>query len=526
MTSSTIRNAIFGVAGVTFLSKFLGFLREMVIADRFGTSALYDTYLIAIMLPALLAGIFNYAGVYLLVPFLSRKMAVVEEPMTLKSVWPVVNSYFLLSVLATALIYFFAPLAMKLWAGEYGAEEFARIVFFARLTSLMVILMTIEAISRAFLNVRSVFTYTAAGYIVFNLFSIGAVLLFSEQLSIGAVALGLVGGLVLQNIYLLARVFGLIPRFGFCWSLFGVEARTLLATASLLLLIEAINRSYFLIDRYFAAPFGEGIISALNYCQVLVQLPDAVVGFAIGTVLFPFFARATMSDNQAQFGKIYSRAISAAVLIAIPLAGFVYVGAEELISLVFQRGRFDAYSVEITSLILRPYAPTIVALFIISTSIRAAYSGGWAKPVLGLVLVAFVLKFTGTAYLPEWLGYPGISAATSLAFLVMALLLVFLISRRTVGGERKVFTFFLARMFLAGPIATVAVLSLKEYALPTLAPSVPNQLLMLTGVFAAVALLFLVVLVLLGGGDSLTKLIGEARKRSLSGESTANGVSP
>ncbi len=518
MTSSTIRKAIFGVAGVTFFSKLLGFLREMVIADQFGTSALYDTYLIAIMLPALLAGIFNYAGVYLLVPFLSRKMKTADDPQSMRSVWPVVNGYFLLSICATALIYFAAPIVMKLWASDYSAEEFTRIVFFARLTSLMVTLMTVEAISRAFLNVRGIFTYPAAGYIVFNLFSIGAVLLLSEQLSIGAVALGLVGGLTLQNMYLLARVFGLVPRAGFRWSLFGDETRALLATASLLLLIEAVNRSYFLIDRYYAASFGEGIISALNYSQVLVQLPDAVVGFAIGTVLFPLFSRASVLDNHGQFGKIYSRAISAAVLIAIPLAGFVYVGAEEIISLVFQRGKFDAYSVEITSSILRPYAPTIVALFIISTSIRAAYSGGWTKSVLSLVLVAFLLKFVGTAFLPQWFGYPGISAATSLAFLVMAILLVVLLGKKVVTKDRSRFALFLAQILVAGPIAAVALMTVKEYWLVYRPVSQVEIIFFLAVTLVAIAGLFLVTLILLGGSRSLRGLIHTFRKRQPVGE--------
>ena len=45
-----LRTAILSVAWVVFVSKILGFLRGMVIADKFGTSAQYDLYLIAVML--------------------------------------------------------------------------------------------------------------------------------------------------------------------------------------------------------------------------------------------------------------------------------------------------------------------------------------------------------------------------------------------------------------------------------------------------------------------------------------------
>ena len=507
-----MRNAIFGVAGVTLLSKFLGFLREMVIAHKFGTSALYDSYLIAVMLPALGAGIFSFASVYLLVPYLSRKIQAEGRSDSILSAWPVLNSYFIISLAATAGIYFGAPYIMKIWAGDYSPVDFAQVVFFARVTSVLVLLSTIEAFCRAFLNVRGIFTYPAAGYIVFNLFSISAVLLWAESLSVGAVALGVVGGQVLQNIYLTLRLFGLNPGKDFSFKVFGPETKALLSTASIIILIEAINRSYFLIDRYYASAFGAGIISALNYSQVLVQLPDAVIGFAIGTVLFPMFSRASLTGDMTVFGRVYGKAIIAAVLIAVPIAGFVYVGAEEIIALVFQRGQFDAQSVEITAAVLRPYAPTIVALFIISTSIRASYSGGWAKRVLAFVLLSLAIKFAGTALLPNWISYPGISAATSAAFLMMAILLTILVARKTMTGENHGFALSVTRILIAGPIATVAIMTAKAYWMDYRPVTILEHVGFLAGIFVVVVLSFILVLTLLGGYRSTADLVSNLRR--------------
>ena len=55
------RSAVFAVAAVVFLSKILGFVREMVIAGKFGTSFEYDLYLVALILPALAYGVLNFA---------------------------------------------------------------------------------------------------------------------------------------------------------------------------------------------------------------------------------------------------------------------------------------------------------------------------------------------------------------------------------------------------------------------------------------------------------------------------------
>ncbi len=457
MTSGRIRTAVFSVAGVVFLSKVFGFLREMVIADKFGTSADYDLYLIATILPALFYGILNYAGFYLLVPYFSRRLAQRQggdSDENWRSIWPVINVNVVASLTVTIIIVLAAPLVMKIWTGGFSDAMFARVVFFSRITAVAIVLGTTEAFIRAFLNVKKIFVYPAAGYIVFNLFSITSIILLYQRLSVGAVAFGWIGGLFLQNLYLLARLRGFEPFKGFRQTLYNSDVRTLLSTAGFLFAVELVNRSYFMIDRYFAVDFGEGVVSALNYSQVLVQLPDAIIGFAIGSVLFPMFSE-SFEAGGSRFGVLYRKTVSLAVLLAVPLAVVFYVNAEEIIYLVFFRGVFDAESVAITSAVLRPHALSIVALFVVSTSIRACYAGNWARQVLTFTIMLFVIKWVATALLSRWFGYSGITAATSLALIAFALsMLIFLIFRARLDGKWQ-FVLVLVRLIVAGLVAAI-----------------------------------------------------------------------
>ena len=223
--------------------------------------------------------------------------------------------------------------------------------------------------------------------------------------------------------------------------------------AGILVLIELINRSYFMIDRYFAPQFGEGVISGLNYSQVLVQLPDAVIGFAIGAVVFPIFSRSGGGRNREVFADTYRKAITTAVFFAVPLAAFFFVNADSIVYVIFHRGEFDAQSVELTASLLRPYTPTIIALFLVSTSIRACYAGGWSTIVLVLTVMLFIVKFAGSALLPIWLGYPGLTAATSVAQVCFALALLAYIMVRTRMERKKEFLWLLARILVAGVLA-------------------------------------------------------------------------
>ncbi len=462
MSGGSVSRAVFGVAGVLLLSRVLGFLREVVIAHRFGTSAQYDLYLVAIMFSALAYGIFNYAGYYLFVPYLTRKLQAAQGS-TAPDFWPLVNSGAVAAIIMAAVLVLAAPLLLRFWTVDYLAADYAQVVFYSRITAVAVVLGVGEAFMRAFLNVKRIYSYPAFGYIVFNLFSIGSIFFFADSLGVSAIALGWIGGLLVQNIYLGLRLAGVHSFGGYRPQVFTDETKFLVTTAGALIVIELINRSYFLIDRYFAPQFGEGIVSALNYSQVLVQLPDSIVGFAIGAVVFPIFSAHSGEGDRKKFWGLYSRSITVAFLLAVPIAGALFVSAPEVVYLLFQRGEFDPTSTAITVTVLRPYLPALIALFLVSMSIRACYSGGWVRAVFYAAVGVFAVKAIGTAVLSRWVGYAGISAGTSLAEVGFALVLVATVVRRVRPEGGRAFVWTLVRILIAGVAASALAIVVLQW---------------------------------------------------------------
>jgi putative peptidoglycan lipid II flippase len=438
-----LRTAILSVAWVVFVSKILGFLRGIVIADKFGTSAQYDLYLIAVMLPALASGVLGYACYYQFVPYLTRKAQLAGSERTdsfWRSTWSAVNLTMLMGLGTTLAIVLLAPYVMKIWGADYSPSDFDLIVFYSRVTAAAVLLSVSEAFMRALLNVKKSFAYPAAA--------------------------GLVGGLLIQNLYLTVRLLPLKSLKHFKPTVIDKESPLFLSVAGTLILIELINRSYFLIDRYFAPSFGEGVISALNYGQVLVQLPESIVGFAIGAVLFPIFSKAGDTSQTESFTVAYRKGITAALLFAVPLGVFFYLNAESLVYFVFRRGAFDDQSVAMTAAILKTLAPAIIALFIVSTSIRACYARGWAKPVLVFAGLMLFTKFAATALISRWMGYPGISLATSVSHVGFGLGLMGYIVMKWSPQVRNRFAFTLVRLFSAGCVIYVVAYAFRRLTLP------------------------------------------------------------
>lgn len=461
------RVAILGVTAAVLVSKLLGFLREIVIADRFGTSAEYDAYLIAIIPPAMFYGVLNFAGFYFLVPYFARKLQASgfgeKDKRHWRELWPGINVWLLAATAVAALICVFAPLVMRIWAGAYSEEVFLQIVFYTRLMSVIVLLGTLEAFQRAYLNVRQIQVYPAMGYVVFNAVAIAGILLLYSEFGVGAIAFGFIAGLVAQNVLLAVRLTG-FGAFGRAMaSIRADDTKAVFTVGGMIVLIEAINRSYFLIDRYFAPGFGEGVVSALAYDQVLITLPEAVIGFAVGAVLYPRLATAAAVADVDSFDRLYDRAVTAAVLLAVPIAAIMIVGAEEIIRLVFARGAFDEQSVTLTAQALRFLAPSVIALFVISMSIRACYSRGMQKLVLTAAASMLAVKYLATVVATGPLGYRGIPLASSLAYSGLALAMFFALRSGRDGLRRTGTAWALLRILIAGAAVTASMFAVYDW---------------------------------------------------------------
>ena len=101
--SERLSKTIFSVAIIIFISRLLGFVREMVIANVFGTSADYDIYLIAVMLPALAYGVINFASIYFFVPFLTQHQNS-DKKTNWKAIYPPLNLILLASLVIMLII--------------------------------------------------------------------------------------------------------------------------------------------------------------------------------------------------------------------------------------------------------------------------------------------------------------------------------------------------------------------------------------------------------------------------------------
>ncbi|MCX6829225.1 MAG: hypothetical protein NT002_08070 [candidate division Zixibacteria bacterium] len=435
-TEARIRQAIIGVSGIAILSKLLGFLREMVIAERFGTSRQYDILLIGIAAPIFFNLVLVNATNFLVVPFLSKKMSQ-ESNSGWRSFWSLANSLLIIVILLVLAIIAAAPLLVKIVGPSLAGDDLQNGIFYCRIISLLVLLGFLESLFRSALNVRKEFVYPAAGSIILNVIAISAIYLFSGSMSVMAILIGLLVGSFCQVLFLFLKLLGFKVTRYFHLTLFDADARGLLAVGGMIIIVELISRTYFLIDRFYASDLAPGVVSALNYGSLLVMLPVSVAGLAIANVTFPYLSDRLHGNQPGRFAELLRSTIQLSLVIGVPCGIFYLFFARELTAAVFLRGAFDLESLAMTSRLLVFLVPHLVSLFFYSLLMQACYASGRQRYVLAIAAVAVILKFGLTGLFKGMLDYPGIALATSVVeVLTLGMLMLVLARDGQIAGVR------------------------------------------------------------------------------------------
>jgi putative peptidoglycan lipid II flippase len=109
------------------------------------------------------------------------------------------------------------------------------------------------------------------------------------------------------------------------------------------------------VNAMFAYGVGEGAVSWLSYAFRLMQLPIGVFGVAVATVTLPALSRAAINGVGDDFAPTLSKGLKLVMFLVFPATVGLVVLAEPIISLLYERGKFDAADRLATAGALRAY---------------------------------------------------------------------------------------------------------------------------------------------------------------------------
>ena len=411
------------IGGWTMVSRVLGFARDMLIAAMLGAGPVADAFFVALKLPNLFRrlfgeGAFNAAFVPAFAGMLHAEgkeaaNRFAEETTAVMAFW--------LGGL-TILGEIFMPQIMVVLAPGFAAtpEKFALAVDLTRITFPYLFLICLTALFSGVLNGLDRFAAAAAAPVLFNLFSIAAMLGLTRYVANAGYALS--WGVSLSGIAQLALLVWAVRRAGMRIRLprprLTPRMRALFRKMVPGLIGAGVTQLNLAVDVIIASLLAPGTVALLYYADRIQQLPLGVIGIAVGTALLPQLSRQVRAGEAGGAIATLNRALEFALFLTIPAALALAVSAFPIVWVLFGRGAFDSESARLTSQALAAYAlglPAFVAVKVLAPAFFAR--GDTARPVkIGMATVALNLALNVAFMSP--LGHIGPALATSLAAIV------------------------------------------------------------------------------------------------------------
>jgi len=422
LTQSLVTASLLTI-GASVLSRLLGYVREAVIASHYGTSAVFDTFVLAFTVPELLSFIIFAALPMAVVPSGGKSgdtgtSLQKENAADSLLFWKGLLAFGGIFALLSLLIYLFRVDILSVLAPRLVEDHSSLGHRLIAILALFVFFRGSEAYFRSWLYKRKHFLVPVFSPFLINVVVLIMVLQLHGSLDIEALAYGwLIGSFLafLFNGIGVLLVLKPLTRFDGV----SVSVKPLLRLVLAVVLIESIALIYPVVDRFLAAKYlGEGQIAALRYAIFLMALPPGVLVATFSLASFPWIADYSGSEETDRLKKLYKDSVSLVIFaMGLVMVGMIWFSTE-LVQVAFLRGVFDQSSLALTVGPFRYYSIGVVFYSLFIYQMRFYYARR-AVLRLGIILsVMLLIKIIGSLLLIGPMEHEGLALATSIAWFI------------------------------------------------------------------------------------------------------------
>jgi putative peptidoglycan lipid II flippase len=414
------------VAIVNIIAQAMGFLREVALAYHFGATELVDAYLAALTVPNFLYLVLGGAVTTAVIPFLVAQPAGRHR-------WEQVNA------LTTRLVVFTG--CGILAAGFYPgwvihlvapglppeAAQLSQTLFLWMVPASL--FMILGSLYTGVLNAHERFQVAAVSRLVLNGAVVAFLFLGAAAFGIQSAAYGVLAGAAAFLFLQAQQLYRIGYRYRWRWH--HPELSAIFAQTVPILLGGAVMQLYTVIGRFMASGVETGGIAALNYAMLIMQLPQTLLVVTMSTLLFPGLSRYAQAGRLDLLADLMRRGSRLLLLVMMPTAALLWVGAAEVTRILFGYGAFTGSDVQRTAALLAVLALGIPAHALNFYLTRAYYALRKAVVPVSLSLAIVVgLNSLLSLLLKQPLGMNGLALSVTLTAWLNTLLLVAMVSRR------------------------------------------------------------------------------------------------
>ena len=442
---SKLSKAAFLIAVSFGINKILAILRQLIIARQFGLTAELDVFNVANNIPDLLYALISGGALAVaIIPVMTEVMNRENRGAAWRVFSQVANLAFVATAALSALAAIFAwPLvqhALGIAPGLTLVQQ-TLVVELLRLNLIGTLIFSMAGLLIAGLQANKHFLLPAIGPILYNVGQIyGAIILSPKSgYQVGPLVLpamglgvhGLVYGVLIGSLlYFLIQIPGLV-KYQFKWTLRinlkDTDVRKIMAMLGPRVIGMLLYQLTFIARDNMASRLPLGSISALTYGWMILQVPETLIGTAIGTALLPTISELIAKKEFQEFNDTINRVVRVLIALAIPSAVLLSLSLPPFLGFAFG---FDTAGTNLLLWVTRAFLVGLLGHCLLELGSRVFFAQQNAvipMAAAGLNLVVYILS--GIILITP-LKAIGIGLADAIGFTSQALFLLIIFKTR------------------------------------------------------------------------------------------------
>ena len=385
-----ILKATSAVAAVMLLSKVLGFLRQSIVANVYGSNTATDIYFVSSEFMINLSAAFTTALTTALVTVYISIALNQGKPAAGKVASRVLSLFLMGAAVVVVLLDLFAPQVGWLLAPAYTA---------------------------AVQNANDIFIPGKLYGVIYNPVAIFFMLALGERLGLSALVYAYYIANVIQVVCLHWRsrkFYRYIPSL----NLRDENVRKVWRLALPVLVSNVVIQLNGVVDKAICSYLGEGMASSYTYANTLEQFVTGTFTATINLILLSRFAEIAARKDQKVMKRMLTQSATMMILILAPVALITVLSAGDIVSLVYYRGEFTLENVHSTTLALVGFAVGFPIIALRELLIRVHFAYQETKSPMVISMVSVGVNVALSILLSFGVGILGVTLATSLSAVV------------------------------------------------------------------------------------------------------------
>ncbi|MHC1738752.1 MAG: murein biosynthesis integral membrane protein MurJ [Ignavibacteriaceae bacterium] len=432
--------SLLGLGGIAIAGRLLGFVRDALMAAKFGVTDATDAYLTSYIImdiliaanAAVLAGTLSYYG--------QNEKGLIHDR---KGIQKFTLKVFIVSAAVVLLTGVLLNFVLKL-AGPANSEYNHIFKISSDVLLLTAPFLIVSGVYSALHQMNGEMLFPGKLSIFMNVLAIISIFLIKDSFGVISIPIGLLLGVIIFHFYQifhpsLKKLFTATPDN------FSIKVSVWAGIVLLIFLNSFLANIVGFLERYFSLQLAKGTFSYYSYAARLFLLPLSFFGYAISTSLLPFQVKAKSEGDAVSFNEALSKGLTAAVIAAGFCFMIFFTLNDSIVKLVYQRGEISINDSQIISGLLLILSIGVFPYLISPVIGNTYYALGLTKYMVinGLITIAaqtgLLLFFTNYYFDGRALA---ISSAVVSWFSFLNLI-IFLGLKKAVRMERSLFGRFL-----------------------------------------------------------------------------------